>query len=699
MLDECLKYAARGKPVFPCRPDKRPLTEHGFKDATTDDATITEWWTRWPGALIGMPTGLATRIIVLDVDVKNGHDGEGSLFQLQEQNQRLPETIEVLTPSGGRHLHFAHPGTHIPCSAGKLGDGLDVRGDGGYIILPPSRIGDRRYEYEASNLESPAQIPAWLADLVVVNSKIRESAYTPPGVTPAGVPVGMRNSELFRYACSLRARGLGEQEAATLLRDFAARSIPPLPEREVAAVLRSAWRYHPSHPLNDLGNARRLVDLAGEDLRYLPETGRWLIWDDHQWREDGDGQATRFAKNVYELIRAEVQNTPDPDMRKALERHAKVSGQVGRVDAMLNLAATEPGVPVVVDQLDADPLVIGVPGGVVDLRTGEMRGGRREDLITKRVAVAPVDEEADAERWHRFLEEVTRGDDDLIRFLRQLTGYCLTGDTSEHVLVFVYGPGGNGKSVFLNTLVGVMNEYAETAAMDTFTASRGDRHPTDLAMLRGSRLVTASETEEGRAWAESRIKQLTGGDRISARFMRQDFFTFQPRFKLLIVGNHRPVLNNVDEATRRRFRLVPFLHRPDRPDRALETRLRAEWSAILRWAINGCRDWLNHGLSQPNSVIEATAGYFEEQDLFGAWLQDLCDVAPDQMDTHAKLFRSWSRFADDNGEKSGSAKRFTQEMSRRGFISCKNVGGMRGRGFRGIRVSPEQAQPQFQDVA
>ena len=178
----------------------------------------------------------------------------------------------------------------------------------------------------------------------------------------------------------------------------------------------------------------------------------------------------------------------------------------------------------------------------------------------------------------------------MVRFLRQWFGYSLT-ETREHALVFVFGPGGNGKSVFLNVMTGILGDYAATATMDAFIASHGDRHSTDVAMLRGSRLVTCSETEEGRQWAEARIKQLTGGDPITARFMRQDNFTYVPQFKLTIVGNHRPLLRTVDDAQRRRFNLVPFTHKPASPDRELERKLRADWPAILRWAIDGCADW------------------------------------------------------------------------------------------------------------
>jgi putative DNA primase/helicase len=223
------------------------------------------------------------------------------------------------------------------------------------------------------------------------------------------------------------------------------------------------------------------------------------------------------------------------------------------------------------------------------LRTGELRPAQRGDHITKSTAVAPS-ARADCPRWFDFLRQATRGDDGLMRFMQQVAGYGLTGDICEHALFFIYGPGGNGKTVFLNTVKSILGDYATTAAMDTFMANHHDRHPTDLAMLRGARLVSVSETEEGRAWTESRIKQLTGGDPISARFMRQDFFEYRPQFKLLIIGNHKPSLRNVADAARRRFNLIPFIHKPETPDRQLEEKLKSEWPGILRWAINGALD-------------------------------------------------------------------------------------------------------------
>jgi putative DNA primase/helicase len=241
--------------------------------------------------------------------------------------------------------------------------------------------------------------------------------------------------------------------------------------------------------------------------------------------------------------------------------------------------------------------------------------------------------------------------------------------------------------VYQNTVAGILRDYRSTAAMETFTASHSDRHPTDLAMLRGARLVTASETEEGRAWAESRIKQMTGGDLISARFMRQDFFTFKPEFKLLIIGNHKPSLRNVDDAARRRFNIVLFTYKPPVRDFNLEKRLEAEWPGILRWMIEGCLAWQRDGLVRPKVVLDATEEYFTEQDSIRQWIEERCETGKGTLaDTSPSLFKSWGSWAAANGEKQGSIKWFAQALKRLGFKPYRKE---RARGFLGIQAKPE----------
>lgn len=394
-----------------------------------------------------------------------------------------------------------------------------------------------------------------------------------------------------------------------------------------------------------------------DDLRYCHETGAWFVWTGSHWRVEKTRLAFAWARQLCRKAAAGMDN----------KKVAATLSKAATAGAVERFAQTDRAFAVTSEIWDADLHLLGTPDGVVDLRTGTLRPARREDFLTKLAAVAPA-RSSDAPLWRRFLDEATQGDALLQRFMQQVAGYALTGDISEHALFFIYGPGGNGKSVFLNTLTNILGDYAATAAMDTFTASQGDRHPTDLAMLRGARLVSVSETEEGRPWAESRIKQLTGGDKISARFMRQDFFTYTPQFKLLIVGNHKPVLRNVDEAARRRFNIIPFVHKPASPDKRLEDKLKAEYPAILRWMIEGCLDWRENGLLRPESVKEATAAYFDEQDLFGQWIEECCDVGPRLVCKTAELFESWKGFAERNGEHPGSAKAFSANLCKREFI-------------------------------
>lgn len=422
--------------------------------------------------------------------------------------------------------------------------------------------------------------------------------------------------------------------------------------------------------------AVQFVDQHGDGLRYCHSTGAWFRWDGVIWAKDQTGIAFQWAR---ELARRLAENQD--------ERKRYITHKTAFSSGVERFAKVDPKIAVTMDYWDADPWLLGTPGGTVDLQTGKLRDSQQDDGITKLTAVAPAP--GDCLRWLRFLAETTGDDAELIRFLQQWCGYCLTGMTREHALVFVYGPGGNGKSVFLNVVTSIIRDYATTSAMDTFSRSTSDKHPTDLAMLRGHRLVTASETEEGRAWAESRIKQMTGGDRISARFMRQDFFEFTPQFKLMIVGNHKPVLRNVDDAARRRFLIVPFERKPESPDRELEAKLMLEAPAILQWMIDGCLDWQANGLAKPASVLAATEEYFSDQDLFAHWLAEECDSEPgnnDKSETSGTLFKAWKDYAIAAGHSPGSQLSFKDQMIRHGF---KFYRGRNSREFFGIRLRPK----------
>lgn len=440
--------------------------------------------------------------------------------------------------------------------------------------------------------------------------------------------------------------------------------------------------------LTEDGVARYFTALFAGKLRFDHDAGRWFEWTGDRWKSDTTHLAyshcRKVARDVSDKLKTSV---------KAIIRKASFAAGVER------LARSDREHAVTQEAWDSDPMLLGCPGGAVELHTGKFKPADTKDGITKHAAVAPA--EKPCPLWIQFLDEATKGDQEMVEFLRRWCGYCLTGDTREHALIFLYGPGGNGKSVFLNTVSRIMGDYATTAAMDTFTSSRGDKHPTELALLKGARMVSASETEEGRAWAESRIKQMTGGDPITARFMRQDFFTYQPQFKLTIVGNHAPALVNVDDAARRRFNIVPFVVKPENPDRELETKLEAEWPAILQWMIEGCVAWRKDGLQRPESVKAATAEYFGQQDLTAQWLDECTRLEPTNnylFETSADLFRSWSDFAKSNGEDAGSAKGMAARLRRHGLRQAsRKISGKTYRGWEGAQLHSKNNGGQYND--
>ncbi len=420
-------------------------------------------------------------------------------------------------------------------------------------------------------------------------------------------------------------------------------------------------------------------------LRYCHDHRAWFVWNGNTWRKNTSGLALHRARELARQI------------SRGCDNSAKVSaGRASFASSIEALARVDPAFAAAAEHWDHDPYLLGTPAGTVDLRSGGLRPPDAADRITKSTAVAPAEIVA-CPRWLQFLDEAMGGDTELVRFLQLWCGYSLTGDTRQQALVFLFGDGGNGKSVFVNAVSGILGDYTATAAMDTFVASQTERHLAELAMLRGARLVTASETEEGRYWAESRIKQLTGGDPITARFMRQNFFTYMPAFKLMIVGNHKPKLKHVDAAMCRRLHMLPFSHRPQTPDRTLEQKLRDEWPGILRWMIEGCLDWQKNGLTRPACIEEATTAYFDDQDLLGDWMSQCCVLGEGKKTPSAQLFGSWQAYATENFEDPGSIGSFSQALEKRGFSLLKNVptgiGTQRRRGFAGLALLDEASLP------
>ena len=413
-----------------------------------------------------------------------------------------------------------------------------------------------------------------------------------------------------------------------------------------------------------------------DELRYCDQFGKWYCWDGTVWAED-------IKRAVFTRARL-VCRRHAPKARKLSAKLAREVSAARAVAAIVNLARADVRHVTIAADWDANPWSLNTPGGIVDLHTGEMHEHDRSELHSKITAVAPS--KSPCHRWTSFLERITNNDEPLQKFLQRMAGYCLTGVTVEHALFFLYGTGANGKGTFLNTLTAVFGEYAKVSGMDTFTETKSERHPTDIAMLKGARLVSAQETEAGRHWAESKIKALTGGDPITARFMRQDFFTYMPQFKLVIAGNHKPQLHNIDEAMKRRLHMIPFtvcIPEVER-DKQLFEKLKEEWPAILQWAIEGCIEWQKSCLDAPSSVMDTTNEYFLNEDTFGQWIAENIVRGNDfNFESSSDLYASWSSYAYRVGGEPGTQKAFVEAFNNRGYTPHRTNS---GRGFKGISL-------------
>jgi putative DNA primase/helicase len=435
----------------------------------------------------------------------------------------------------------------------------------------------------------------------------------------------------------------------------------------------------PSRPpaFSDEALALRFAERHANDLRYVAAWDKWLSWTETHWRFDDTLHAFDLARHICREAAASCNKA----------KIATTLASAKTVASVRSLARADRRIAATVGQWDCDPWLLNTPGGVIDLRTGQQRPHRPSDYMTKITAIGPG---GDCPRFLAFLDEITGGDAELVAYIRRMLGYAITGDTREHALFFGYGTGRNGKSVLLKTAADIMGDYHKAAGIETFTASNNDRHTTELARLRGARLVTATETEEGRRWAESRVKQLTGGDIVTARFMRQDDFEYSPQFKLVIAGNHKPSLRSVDEAIRRRFHLIPFAVTipADKCDPELAEKLKGEWPGILRLLIEGCLEWQRCGLKPPQAVQEATAAYLEAEDAVAAWIDDKAERVPSAWESLVDIFASWTAWAERAGETPGTMKRVAQTLESRGFSKHKMN---RGQGFYGLRIKVDDA--------
>lgn len=429
----------------------------------------------------------------------------------------------------------------------------------------------------------------------------------------------------------------------------------------------------PTFNLTDQGNAERLVHRHGEDLLHVRKWGQWMVWDGTRWRPDETGEAERKAKETVKTMFHEADPGEGRPIDRNLASYALKSESRQKIEAMVALARSEEGIAVTHNDFDQDPWALNVQNGTLDLRTGKLRPHRREDGITK-IAGTAYDPEAKAPTWTAFIERVLPSEA-LRRFVQKLAGYGLSADVSEQILPFLYGLGANGKSTFVNTLLAVVGEYGQQAAPDLLVAKKS-AHPTELADLFGARLVASVEVEDGRRLAESLVKQLTGGEKVRARYMHKDFFEFDPTHKPLLVANHRPEVRGTDHAIWRRIKLVPFdVTIPDEEkDKDLPGKLMDELPGILRWAVEGCLLWRKEGLGEPEEVKAATQNYRDEMDVLGRFIEDRCVLHERATALATPLYEAYQKWCEETGETEETQNKFGRRLRERGLGQDREKG-------------------------
>ena len=676
------------KPVLPVdRKTKRPLVQ--WKEHQTRLPTKTEvlrWLRRFPDANIGMATGALSGIMVIDCDSPE------ATKRFTSDYPEVKDTLQVKTGrSGGCHFYFKHE-EGIRNSVGNLlGPGIDVRAEGGLVIMPPS-VHENGKRYKFINDKHPALLPEKLKKRLLQDPIRRFSRSTDESKPGNSFKDKGRNNFLTSLAGTMRRRGMAEDSIlAGLLEENAIKCSPPLSNDEVKRTAESVAKYDAAtdvESLTDVGNASRLVRLHGTQLRYGHEIKQWYVWDEQRWRPDAAGAIYLLARSVprslYEI--AAVQK--DEKEGEHLYKHALRSEAEPRIRAMVSLAQSEPGIPVRLNELDSNPMLLNVANGTIDLKTGKLRPHRPTDMITKLTPV-PYDPKALCPTWRRFLDEIFDGNKDLIAYVQRATGYSLTADVSEEVLFFLYGSGANGKTTLLNAIHDMLGEYATQSAPDVLIAKTNPSHPTELADLAGHRFVVATEVEEGKHLAEALVKQLTGRDKIKARKMRQDFSEFDPTHKIFLAANQKPVVRGTDHGIWRRIHLIPFnvTFTEAEQDKQLPEKLRDEFPGILAWAVQGCLEWQRSGLCPPAAVMGATETYRNEMDVVGSFMEECLIKRIGASISFIHLYQEYRDWCDRTGETAVNSRTFTAKLKGKGLVDRRGTKGhMKGR-FEWLNVS------------
>lgn len=676
---------------------KHPRIYNWPEQASCDSAQVKEWWKRWPDANIGIVCGKISDLVVLDVDPRNG--GEDSLDELEDRIGGFAHTACVRTGGDGMHYYYRYPGEDlIKNSSGALGNGLDIKTDGGFIVAPGS-------------LHKTGKTYNWLFDLdnIVLfpdkiikelssphkNTSQKSLDYSLHSVDP--IPEGKRNDTLFRMGAYMRKKGSTHPQILDELIDInLKRCSPNLDRAEIQQIALNASKpQHPAEQCQDndyglwdteFGNAKEFIERYSDNIRYDIDEKRWLYWDGTRWKSDSEElRVISLAKKLIENLFDEALEIEDDEASKEKRKHAKRSANGTSLNAILNLARTFHSVKTSKSELDQHPLKVTLDNLTYDFEADSKIKPNPNHLITKQLPFL-FNSEAKAPLWENFITQIMDGNSDMIEFLQQAVGYTLTGLTTGQCLFFLYGSGRNGKSTFIEILLKLFGEYSVKADSEMIMDRKnGSGIPNDIARLCGHRLVVLSEIQEGRKLDEAKVKNLTGGDTISARFLRKEYFDFTPTHKLWVFGNHKPLINGTDEGIWRRLYLIKFgvtISKED-VDPNLKDKLLNELPGIFNWALEGCRKWIANGqkLQIPEDVKQDTLAYRGEMDIISAFLDECCEQDPTFACSNKDLRNAYENWCSNHGMYPLSPQKLNPKLEQRGFEKYKSNGCVQWRGL------------------
>jgi putative DNA primase/helicase len=655
-------------------PGKHPRLKNGVKGASTSEEQARQWWTVWPDANIGIATGACSSIFVLDVDSK--HNGQDALVALMEQHGQLSDTRISQTGGGGFHAFYRLPvDRDIPNSAGKVGQGIDIRGEGGYVVAPPSRHASGR-TYEWRNRDCPiGPAPEWLVELCYAPPKPRSQAISngeATGTTSEFLSEGRRNNDFTAVAGFLRSKGFAVDSVKNALASVNAQIAAPLPANEIDTIARSSGRWPAHIKLDELYFTSVLVNAFDSKIRHCTPLG-WTIYDGAVWRpDDGEKFVTEIAKKAAEEFAAYAETLHIGDKPRFSETAIASVKKRSFISNALKLASSDTQVTAAVSDFDADRSLLCLENGTLDLRTGTLIAHQAEHMLTRMMPIS-FDPLAGCPVFDQFLAETLPTED--AAFAMRAFAYALTGSGNEQKFVIFHGVGRNGKSTLVKIMAKLFGEYAANAEPTSFLRRSDNSASNDIARLARARLVTTSEFPNGAVLDVPLIKRITGQDKLTARHLYKEHFEFEPHFLLLMVTNYMPVIEGSDAAVARRVLAVPFrsVVPVENVDPDLDRKLWGERSGILNRLLGALRQYRELGLAPSENVQAKTDAFLDDTNLIKRFAEACCEFSPLATASVTEMYWRFRSTCFEEGIKPMSQRSFGQQLEQAHSLTKRRV--------------------------